>query len=284
LNVIEVVEQYIRQQPPDGAQVMGIHFEGPFVNPSRGGALQVKHFRTFTSPEAAAIFLDPSLRDRLPIRMMTVAPEIDGGLALIEALTQQGYIVAVGHSQASFEICDQAFAAGARHVTHFPNALAPLHHRSPGVFGWALLRSDVTLDVIADGHHVDWRMIELVSRLKSPDHIALISDAIAPTGLGDGEYRVWGETIWVRGGRTQNASGTIAGSVMTLWDAARNLWQHGVSLVEVVKMASLIPARILDVDRILGSIERGKRADLVCFDNQGTIHFTCVNGRVINRG
>jgi N-acetylglucosamine-6-phosphate deacetylase len=280
VRVIDLVSQYIREQPADGAQVMGIHFEGPLVNPNRCGALHVEHFRKFTSPEAAAIFLDPSLAERLPIRLMTLAPEIDGGLALVEALAQQGYVVAIGHSQASFEICEQAAAVGARHVTHFPNALAPLHHRQPGVFGWALLRRDITLDVIADGHHVDWRIIELIRRMKSPDHMALISDAIGPAGLGDGEYHVWGETIRVRDGRTQNASGAIAGSVISLWDAVRNLRQQDISLTEVINMASLIPARILGMDGMVGSIEKGKRADLVCFDEAGKIHFVVVNGRL----
>jgi N-acetylglucosamine-6-phosphate deacetylase len=280
LEVIDVVAQYIADQPLSGAQVMGLHFEGPFVNPDRCGALHVEHVRTYHSPTIAGIFLDESLSARLPIRMMTLAPEIEGGLALVEALAQSGSIVSLGHSQASFEICEQARAAGARHVTHFPNALAPLHHRRPGIFAWALLRPDVTLDLIADGVHVDWRMIELVQRLKSPDQVALISDAIAPTGLGDGEYAVWGETIRVRDGQTQNASGTIAGSVISLWEAIHNIHQHTAPLAEAIKMASLVPARVLGIDGRTGSIEKGKRADLVCFDADGKIHFTMVNGQI----
>jgi len=280
VQVIDVVDQYLHEQPPHGAQVMGLHFEGPFVNPDRCGALHTEHFKRFASIEAGAPFLDESLSHRVPIRMMTLAPEIEGGLALVEALAQRGYTVAIGHSQASFEVCAQAAAAGARHVTHFPNALAPLHHRRPGVFGWALLRPDITLDVIADGHHVDWRMIELIRRLKSSDTMALISDAIGPTGLGDGEYQVWGETIWVRDGRTQNASGAIAGSVISLWDAIRNLRQRQASLTDVVNMASLIPARVLGIDGKVGSIEKGKRADLIGFDETGKIHFVFVNGRL----
>ncbi len=279
LKVIEVVGQYIHQQRPEDAQVVGLHFEGPFVSPHRCGALHTEHFRQFNSPKAAAIFLDPSLSERIPIRMITLAPEVEGGLALIEELRQNGYIMAIGHSEAYFELCEQAARAGVRHITHFPNALAPLHHRQPGAFGWALFRSEVTVDVIADGHHVDWRMIELIRRLKSRDKLALISDAILPTGLGDGDYEVWGETIHVRKGRTQNAHGAIAGSIITLWDAVQNLRHREVDLVDAIRMGSLIPARILGIEVVAGSIEKGKRADLVCFDEAGAIQFVFVNGQ-----
>lgn len=279
-RVIDVVGHYRHRQPANLAQVIGIHFEGPFVNPSRCGALRVEYLRDFSSTVSADIFLDHALTTQIPICMMTVAPEIEGGLALIRALVDHGYIVSIGHSQASFEMCEAARAAGACHVTHFPNALAPLHHRQPGVFGWALLKHNVTLDVIADGHHVDWRVIELIKRLKGSNQMALISDAIAPTGRGDGVYQVWGETIEVTNGCTRNASGAIAGSVISLWDAVCNLWRRGYRLPELFRMASLVPARLIGVDGVCGSIEKGKRADLICFDEAGTIHFVMVNGQM----
>ncbi|MCS6804674.1 MAG: N-acetylglucosamine-6-phosphate deacetylase [Blastocatellia bacterium] len=280
VRVIEAVSHYRQRQPVNLAQVLGIHFEGPFVNPSRCGALRVEYIRDFSSATSADVFLDHALTTQIPIRMMTVAPEIQGGLALIRTLADHGYVVSIGHSQASFEVCEAASAAGARHVTHFPNALAPLHHRQPGVFGWALLNQNVTLDVIADGHHVDWRVIELINRLKGSNQMALISDAIAPAGLGDGVYQVWGETIEVTNGRTRNASGTIAGSVISLWDAVCNLWRRGYRLSDLFKMASLSPARVVGIDGLCGSIEKGKRADLICFDEAGAIHFVMVNGQM----
>lgn len=281
LKTIDMVSHLIREPIDDGARILGLHFEGPFVNPDRAGALPARYFRTFTSDEDAAPFLAPSLAERIPVRMMTLAPEIEGGLALIEALMARQYVVAIGHSQASFEMCERAAALGARHVTHFPNALAPLHHRHVGVFGWTLLRSDTTLDLIADGVHVDWRMIELIRQVKATTRMALISDAIMAAGLGDGEYEVWGETIRVRHGRTQNERGRLAGSVINLDEAVRHLLRQGVSLTEALLMASWVPARILRIERWTGSIEKGKRADFVCLDEEGRISFTCIDGRVV---
>lgn len=282
LRAIDRVSQFIREPIDDGARILGLHFEGPFVNPDRSGALPVRYFRTFTSDADAALFLEPSLAERVPVRMMTLAPEIEGGLMLIEALVARQYIVAIGHSQASFEICERAATLGVRHVTHFPNALAPLHHRHVGVFGWTLLRSDITLDLIADGVHVEWRMIELIRRVKASTQMALISDAIMAAGLGDGEYEVWGETIRVYGGRTQNERGQLAGSVIHLDEAVGHLLQRGIPLTETLLMASQVPARILRIEGWTGSIERGKRADFVCLDEGGRIFFTCIDGRVVH--
>jgi N-acetylglucosamine-6-phosphate deacetylase len=282
-QVINTTKQYMKEQSylPQAARVMGIHFEGPFVNPGRAGALHTEHFRTFNSRQAAALFLDESLAVDFPVRMMTFAPEIEGGLELAAELHKRGYTMSIGHSLASLEIAEQAAAVGARHVTHFPNALGPLHHRHPGVFGWALLRDDVTLDLIADGIHQSWVMIQLVHRLKSSKNMALISDAIAATGLGNGEYLIWGETIRVIDGQTQNAAGSIAGSVITLWDAVRNtVEQVTPSLVDAINMASLVPARVVGIDHLVGSIQEGKKADFVCFDEKLSLTFVCVDGEM----
>jgi N-acetylglucosamine-6-phosphate deacetylase len=282
-QVINLVRQRIKEQKtlPPAARVIGLHFEGPFVNPERSGALHSRYFRTFNSRQAAALFLDKSVAVNFPVRIMTFAPEIEGGLELAAELHKRGYILFIGHSVASLEICEQAAAAGARHITHFPNALAPLHHRRPGIFDWALIRNDVTLDLIADGVHQSWSMIQLSHRVKSSQNIALISDAIAATGLGDGQYAIWGETIRVVNGQTQNAAGAIAGSVITLWHAMRNVREHvASSLVEAINMASLIPARVVGVDDLFGSIQQGKKADLMCFDENLSLSFVCVDGKV----
>src|SRR3712207_774846 len=142
--------------------------------------------------------------------MMTLAPEVEGGVALVEELTRRGWVVSVGHTRAEVELLERARAAGARHMTHFLNAMPQLHHREPGPVGFGLTREDVTVDLIADGVHSDPLMLRLVVRCKTPDGISLISDAVAPAGLGDGEYRVWGETIRVERGRTRNERGSIA--------------------------------------------------------------------------
>jgi N-acetylglucosamine-6-phosphate deacetylase len=212
--------------------------------------------------------------------MITLAPEVEGGVGLVEELTRRGWVVSVGHTRADVETLENARRAGARHMTHFLNAMSPLHHREPGPIGWGLLQDDVTVDLIADGVHSDPLMLRLVLRCKTPGRVSLISDAVAPAGLGDGEYRVWGETITVEGGRTRNERGSIAGSVISMLDAARRVRALGLSETELARVASLNPARLLRLDGVCGSIEEGKRADLVALDAEGKVRLTLVGGRV----
>jgi N-acetylglucosamine-6-phosphate deacetylase len=142
-----------------------------------------------------------------------------------------------------------------------------LHHRSPGPIAWGLSRDDVTFDCIADGIHLDPFMLRLLLKVKGAERVSLISDAIAAAGKGDGDYQIWGETIFVKNGRTANASGNIAGSVISMLDAVRIMHSLGVSYIDLARMASSNPARLLGIDRECGSIEPGKRADLVALDN-----------------
>jgi N-acetylglucosamine-6-phosphate deacetylase len=214
--------------------------------------------------------------------MMTLAPEIEGGIELVRELSRRGWIVSIGHTRAAAEVLDRACSAGAHHMTHFMNAMAPLHHRNPGPIGWGLSRDDVTCDVIADGIHLDPLMLQLLRKLKTPERLSLISDAIAAAGLGDGDYQIWGETISVSHGQTQNAHGSIAGSVITMLDAVRMMLSLGVSQVEVAQMASTNPARLLCIDGDCGSIEEGKRADLVALDQNGGVRLTIVDGMLVH--
>jgi N-acetylglucosamine-6-phosphate deacetylase len=143
-----------------------------------------------------------------------------------------------------------------------------------------LLQDDVTCDVIADGIHLDPLMLRLLLRCKQPARLSLISDAVAPAGLGDGEYEIWGETIAVTNGRTRNARGSIAGSVITMRDAVRMMLSLDVSPLDVALMAATNPARLLGISDDCGSIEEGKRADLTALDAEGNIRLTLVGGRV----
>ena len=213
--------------------------------------------------------------------MITLAPEVEGGLDLVRVLNERGWIVSIGHTRANAEVLDAAFEAGARHMTHFMNAMTPLHHRSPGPVGWGLLRDDVSCDVIADGIHLDPLMLKLLLKVKGARGLSLISDAIAAAGKGDGDYQIWGETISVKNGRTSNAAGSIAGSVITMLDAVRMMLSLGVSEVDAALMASTNPARLLGISDESGSIEEGKRADLVALDEDGNVRLTIVGGSVV---
>jgi N-acetylglucosamine-6-phosphate deacetylase len=216
------------------------------------------------------------------VRMITLAPEVEGGIELVRELKRRGWVVSIGHTRASLDVLDAALAAGARHMTHFMNAMAPLHHRNPGPIAWGLSHEDVCIDLIADGIHLDPFMLPLLLKIKGVKAISLISDAIAAAGKGDGDYNIWGETISVKHGRTANASGSIAGSVITMLDAVRLMLSLGVSHVDVAQMAATNPARLLGLAHECGSIEPGKRADLVALDASGNVHVTLVNGHVIH--
>ncbi len=263
-----------------GARIVGVHYEGPFVNNKQCGALHTEYFKTYSSPRDLDFLITPENA----VRMITLAPEVEGGVELVRELKSRGWVISIGHTRASIDVLDSAFAAGARHMTHFMNAMAPLHHRAPGPIAWGLSRDDVTCDVIADGIHLDPFMLRLLMKVKTSRGISLISDAIAAAGKGDGDYRIWGETITVKDGRTSNAAGSIAGSVITLLDAVRMMHSLGVSYVDLARIASTNPARLLGLDHECGSIEPGKRADLVALDHAGNVKLTLIRGQVVFRG
>ena len=260
-----------------GARVLGIHYEGPFVNSAQCGALHTEYFKTYSNPKD----LDALPVPEGAVHMTTMAPEVVGGVQLVRELTRRGWIVSIGHTRADLQVLDDACAAGARHMTHFMNAMSPLHHRNPGPIAWGLSRDDVTVDLIADGVHIHPFMLRLLMKTKGSSGISLISDAIAAAGKGDGDYQIWGETITVKNGRTANAAGSIAGSVISMLDAVKLLHSLGVPYTELARMASSNPAKLLGVDKDCGSIEAGKRADLVALDEDGKVKLTLIGGRSV---
>jgi len=262
-----------------GARILGVHYEGPFVNSAQCGALRLQFFRSFSG--AADLDDLPLIHQQSAKRMITLAPEIDGGLELVSELNRRGWIVSIGHTRAGFEVLDKALQAGARHMTHFMNAMAPLHHRAPGPVTWGLSRDDVTCDMIADGIHLDPQILRLLLKVKGADRLSLISDAVAAAGKGDGDYEIWGETITVKDGRTSNARGAIAGSVITMLDAVHVMQSLGSSEVELAKMAASNPAQLLALDQDCGSIAEGKRADLIALDSGGRVVLTIIGGAIV---
>jgi N-acetylglucosamine-6-phosphate deacetylase len=212
--------------------------------------------------------------------LTTYAPEIDGGVELTKELARRNWIPSIGHTRADAATLDRAFEAGARHVTHLFNAMTGVHHRDVGVAGWALTNDEISCEIIADGVHVHPRMLKFAHKNKPADKLVLVSDSVAPTGLGDGEFELWGERISVVNGKTRNERGSIAGSVITVLDAVRNYLALGASEGDVAKMASANPAKLLGVDDARGSIEVGKRADLVALDESGNVKLVLIGGLV----
>jgi N-acetylglucosamine-6-phosphate deacetylase len=276
-NVIGEIEKCIEvQQNAAQSQIIGVHYEGVFANPKMSGALRPEHFKAFSGSEISEL---PKLKKG--VHFTTLAPEMENGIELIKQLTAQGWISSIGHTNADLETLNAAKAAGAKHITHFFNAMSGFHHRDVGVVGFGLTNDDVTFDIIADKIHVNPQILKFAVLSKGSDKVSLISDCVAPTGLGDGEFDLWGEKVSVVDGRTQNERGSIAGSVITMLAAVKNMLSLGFSEVEVSKMASLNPARLLGIDKDYGSIEVGKRADLVALDEYGNVKFSMVGGRIV---
>ncbi len=261
-----------------GARVLGVHYEGPFINAAQCGALRPPYFQIFRT--IADLEKLATVKHEKAAHLITLAPEIEGGIELVRELRRRGFVVSIGHTRATVETLDAAFAAGARHMTHFFNAMAGLHHRQPGPIGWGLMRDEVTCDIIADGVHTDPLMLELALRCKTAGRLMLISDAVAPAGMGDGDFHIWGETITVKDKRTSNERGSIAGSVISLRDAVRMMLSLGTPAHDVARMAALNPARLLGVNAVRGSVAAGKRADLVALDDEGNVRLTLIGGRV----
>lgn len=255
-----------------GAQVLGLNAEGPFINPVKKGAQAGENIR----PGDAA-FLEEYLDI---LRVFTIAPEMPGNMDCIRAMAGK-CLIAMGHTAAD---CDQATAAieaGVRHVTHLFNAQTPLKQRAPGVVGAALTDDRVSCELIADTFHVDRRLFPLVARMKG-EMLVLISDCTRAGGLPDGEYSLGGQPIFVKGVECRLPNGTIAGSVLKLNQAVRNLLANTtLTPWQAVNAASLNPARRLGLTA-KGSLEPGKDADIVVCDNDFNILRTIIGGKTVH--
>jgi N-acetylglucosamine-6-phosphate deacetylase len=276
-SAIAAIDAANEDSSSGAARILGVHYEGPFVSDRQCGALHTEYFRTYSNRQEIDSLPLPTRSHK---RLITVAPEIDGGIELVLELKRRGWIVSLGHTRADWQKLEQAREAGARHMTHFMNAMAPLHHRCPGPIAWGLCNDDVTCDFIADGVHLDPVVLKMLVKLKGQDRLVLISDAIAAAGLGDGEYQIWGEKIAVENGRTSNAKGSIAGSVITMLEAVKMMLSLGAREVDVARMAATNPARLLGIADECGSIEEGKRADLVALDSSGDVALTIIGGAI----
>jgi N-acetylglucosamine-6-phosphate deacetylase len=257
------VRAWIPRAPTDGAQPLGFNLEGPFIAPARKGA----HNPAFLATPADVPWseIEP-LVDGL--KLTTIAPEIPGGLELIARLRERGVRVSVGHSAADLTAALAGYDAGGTTTTHLFNAMTGVEHRAPGVAVAALIRDDVYVELIADGEHVHPALWPIIWRTKPADRLMLVSDALSMAGMGDGRVKLGGLEIEVKGSRVTLAdgSGTLAGSVIALDVAVRNLVRNGASLPVAVAAASRNPLAMLGVtDR--GRIVVGQRADLVELDD-----------------
>jgi N-acetylglucosamine-6-phosphate deacetylase len=266
------------EHPPAGARPVGLHLEGPFLNPARAGMQAVAHMRRPSLADAERLLA----AGRGHVRLVTLAPELPGGLELVGHLARCGVVPAMAHSDASYEQARAAADAGARHVTHCFNAMRPLHHRDPGLVGAALDEERLSAEAIADGVHVHPVALRLLWRSKGWRRTALVTDAMPGAGAPEGTYRFGGHEVAVRAGQARLPDGTLAGSVLTMDRAVRVLVGAGVPPREAVAMASLTPARVAGLVDV-GRVAPGCRADLVALDAELRVVWTMVGGRVVWR-
>jgi N-acetylglucosamine-6-phosphate deacetylase len=243
--------------PSSGAEPLGVHLEGPFINLDRRGAHAAAHILP-PDPGLLAHLLDLG-----PVRMVTLAPELEGSGELMTLASRRGASVSAGHSDAPFEVAYEALDASVAGVTHLFNAMSAMHHREPGLPGAAFAHPRVVCGLIVDGLHVHPEMVALAFRMLGPDRVCLVTDAIAAAGMGDGEYSLATRTVYLDGGVPRLGSGAIAGSVLTMGEALRNVLAFtDCTLPEAARMVSTTPARLLGEGRRKGRITPGYDADV----------------------
>jgi len=263
-----------------GAEILGIHMEGPYINPEKKGAQKEEDIKKISIEE----FLEFNQASGNLIRLVTIAPEMPGAIDLIKYLYKQGIIASVGHSNATYVQTRAGIQAGLSHVTHTFNAMRELHHREPGVVGAALTSPELTVEVIADGIHIHPIVLKILTKIKEAEEIVLITDAMRAAGLKEGTYDLGGQEVIVTKGQARLKDGTLAGSVLTMDKAVKNMASKvGVPLPKAIQMASFNPARSIGIDDKKGSLEPGKDADIVILNKNLETELTIVAGKIVYR-
>jgi N-acetylglucosamine-6-phosphate deacetylase len=262
----------------DGATILGAHLEGPFLNPQRGGAQNTEHIRRATREEAL-----PWLELNV-IKLLAVAPEYPENHWLIEECVKRGIIVSAAHTAATYDDMVRAVGMGLTQATHTYNAMTGLHHREPGTLGAAMILPEIFCELIADNIHVHPVAMAILAKVKGPERVILVSDAVRGAGMPEGEYRIDERTIMIKDGAVRLPDGTLAGSTLTMERALRNYVQAtGQPITTAWKAASLNAARSLRIDARKGSLETGKDADMILMDDDFNVCLTVVEGRVVYR-
>lgn len=270
------ISELVQDEPSAFGHILGIHLEGPFLNPLRKGSHDPTHL---LEPDVGALrqLLDAGGGK---VRVVTFAPELPGGAALLRAIRDGGAVAAVGHTDATYEQAGSAFDAGARVATHLFNGMRAMHHRDPAAAGAALERDSVVCELIMDGYHVHDAALRLAFR-EAAERVAVITDATPAAGRPDGDFRLGTMPIHARGGEVTLDDGTLAGSSLTMDAAIRHAVAAGVPLPVVARAAAGTPARLLGVADRTGSIAAGKYADLVVMSPELQVRTVVVRGDAV---
>lgn len=264
----------------DGAEVLGAHLEGPYINPEKRGAHDANYVRLPSLDEFEEIWA----ASNRAVKIVTLAPELEGSKMLIQKLRKLGTVASIGHSNATYIQTVDAMKRGVRHATHMFNRMSGFDPREPGVVGAVLVHDELTAELICDGIHVHPAAMNLLTRVKGPERVVLVTDAIRAAGMPDGEYALGKQRIIVKDGVSVLESGDFAGSTLTMDRAVRNIMRLvETPLQTAVKMATINPAAVVNVDENKGSLEPGKDADIVIIDDEINVYLTIVKGKIVYR-
>lgn len=265
-------------QKKDRANIVGIHLEGPFFNVEKKGA-QPERFIKPPNIEDIHEVLDTS---KGLLKMVSLAPELEGALDVIRLLKKNGVAVSMAHSNSTYEEAKMGIEHGVTIATHLYNGMRGFNHREPGIIGASLTDDRVYCEVIYDRFHLHDIAVKIALRMKGYDRIILVSDSMMAAGLEDGEYILGGQKVIVKSGKPRLESGNIAGSTLDLKTAVYNMTKYlQVPINDAVKMASLNPAKAIGMGDELGSIEIGKKADLLLFDEDIDMKMVCLGGNIL---
>jgi N-acetylglucosamine-6-phosphate deacetylase len=278
-NALVSVRDYMQSAASQqGAAILGVHLEGPFIAAAKMGA---QRGDKILLPDIELVKKWQALSDN-NIKLVTLAPEFKDSIAFIKFLREENIIASLGHTNATYAEAIAAIAAGCTHATHLFNAMRELHHREPGVVTAALLAEAVTAELILDGVHLHPAIVQLALKMKGVDNIVLVTDAMRAKCLADGCYDLGGQEVDVANGQARLADGTLAGSVLTMQSALQNILRYtGCDLTDALKMVAANPAKSLGIFASKGSIRVGKDADLVVLDEQLNVMLTCRGGEIV---
>lgn len=277
LKALKAVNHYMKVQDSQGATLLGVHLEGPYISEKFVGAQPIEYVVKPNVEEFDQYYKASGGN----IKIVTVAPEQEGADKFIEHLSQLGVIASIGHTSAKCKDIETAIKCGASNVTHTFNAQSPLHHRDIGTVGSALLQDQLSCEVICDTIHVSVPAIKLLIKSKPHDKVILITDAMRAKHMPDGESELGGQKVIVKDGEARLLDGTLAGSVLKMNVAIKNLVCNGVLLCDAVDFATINPAKNLGIDKNYGSIKEGKLANFVVLDRDFNVLKTIINGKEV---
>ncbi|MHB1686284.1 MAG: N-acetylglucosamine-6-phosphate deacetylase [Ignavibacteriaceae bacterium] len=275
LNDLRRVATYIESHP--GSNIRGIHMEGPYLNKQFKGAMNESYLWQPTVESWNKIWE----ASKGQIKIMTIAPELPGAYDVMRAAANQGVVLSIGHSMATYEQIESAIDNGAAHVTHIFNAMSPFHHRDPGIILGSLLKNELKIELIADTLHVHPAVMEFLLKLKGANGIVLVSDSIRAGGMHEGEYEFADQKIYMKAKKAYLKDGTLAGSTLTLNIAVKNMVQTAnAKITEAVRMASLNGAKVLNLEHNKGILAVGKDADITVINEDYDVAMTILGGKI----